>query len=326
MTQQAMDIEEVIKTDHLFHPMRQLQRRTNLGLETAPIKSFISKTRFVSLGSYCGVAQALQSLGFRGEAGPFDWMRTRCEAVTRLVETQFEEFFDMETPFTRHCGTRIFPMKWGGSHWHHDFDDDEVQETMQRRKERFLSAAAENLVFIRAVNDTEELLAIPRLFQALKRRFAGSHVRLLVLVDHQDVASNVVAQDLGKDIIFSTANGRVWEGFLNIPEYDPRHMRIRMEWASDEYCKSIAQAMKMWTSAGSYSLWPSLASYKRWLCPFVSPDPKWEAFRGRRVARVPAAYTTFQAATSAAQLCFRQAAVVVPQNHWIAGGRIVRRT
>ena len=28
------------------------------------------------------------------------------------------------------------------------------------------------------------------------------------------------------------------------------------------------------------------ASYKRWLCPFVSPDPKWEAFWGRRVARV----------------------------------------
>ena len=29
--------------------------RTNLGLETAPIKSFISKTRFVSLGSYCAL-------------------------------------------------------------------------------------------------------------------------------------------------------------------------------------------------------------------------------------------------------------------------------
>ena len=75
----------------------------------------------------------------------------------------------MEMPFTRHCGTRIFPMSWGGSHWHHDFDDDEawkvwksmencgaawvgpsdwanhlqsqVKETMMRRKERFLSAA-----------------------------------------------------------------------------------------------------------------------------------------------------------------------------------------
>ena len=80
-----------------------------------------------------------------------------------------QEFFDMEMPFTRHCGTRIFPMSWGGSHWHHDFDDDEawkvwksmescgaawvgssdwanhlqsqVKETMKRRKERFLSAA-----------------------------------------------------------------------------------------------------------------------------------------------------------------------------------------
>ena len=75
----------------------------------------------------------------------------------------------MEMPFTRHCGTRIFPMSWGGSHWHHDFNDDEawkvwktmescgaawvgssdwanhlqnqVKETMMRRKERFLSAA-----------------------------------------------------------------------------------------------------------------------------------------------------------------------------------------
>ena len=75
----------------------------------------------------------------------------------------------MEMPFTRRCGTRIFPMSWGGSHWHHDFDDDEawkvwksmescgaawvgssdcanhlqsqVKETMKRRKERFLSAA-----------------------------------------------------------------------------------------------------------------------------------------------------------------------------------------
>ena len=79
-----------------------------------------------------------------------------------------QDFFHMEMPFTRHCGTRIFPMSWGGSHWHHDFDDDEawkvfksmescgaawvgssdwanhlqsqVKKTMERRKERFLSA------------------------------------------------------------------------------------------------------------------------------------------------------------------------------------------
>ena len=113
MTQKAMDIEDIVKGDHLFHPMRQLQRRsgaflfkvpgirrqtnggfcwimklvqgfsqstshaddactfiyrngeipfkwrnwcrTNLGLETAPIKNFWSKARFMSLGSYCAL-------------------------------------------------------------------------------------------------------------------------------------------------------------------------------------------------------------------------------------------------------------------------------
>ena len=28
MTQKAMDIEDIVKGDHLFHPMRQLQRRS----------------------------------------------------------------------------------------------------------------------------------------------------------------------------------------------------------------------------------------------------------------------------------------------------------
>ena len=28
MTQKAMDIEDIVKSDHLFHPMRQLQRRS----------------------------------------------------------------------------------------------------------------------------------------------------------------------------------------------------------------------------------------------------------------------------------------------------------
>ena len=39
-------------------------------------------------------------------------------------------------------------------------------------------------------------------------------------------------------------------------------MRTRMEWASDEYCKCIATALKTWTSAGGYSLWPSLEAWQ----------------------------------------------------------------
>ena len=50
---------------------------------------------------------------------------------------------------------------------------------------------------------------------------------------------------------------------------------------------------EIWRGLGGFALFSvcfvcsrsAEASYKRWLCPFVSPDPKWEAFRGQRVAR-----------------------------------------
>ena len=50
---------------------------------------------------------------------------------------------------------------------------------------------------------------------------------------------------------------------------------------------------EIWRGLGGFALFSvcfvcsrsAKASYKRWLCPFVSPDPKWEAFRGRRVPR-----------------------------------------
>jgi len=36
MTQKAMDIEDIVKGDHLFHPMRQLQRRSGAFLFKVP--------------------------------------------------------------------------------------------------------------------------------------------------------------------------------------------------------------------------------------------------------------------------------------------------
>eukprot|EP00435_Cladocopium_sp_Y103_P002973 s5248_g1.t1 len=85
------DIEETVRGDPLFHPNLQFQRRSFLGLEEPKMKEILSRTKFVSLGSFCGVAQALQSLGLRGAAGPFDWMRSRCEGVTQLLATNFKD-------------------------------------------------------------------------------------------------------------------------------------------------------------------------------------------------------------------------------------------
>lgn len=279
------DIEETVRGDPLFHPSLQLQRRSCLGLEDPKMKQILSKTKFVSLGSFCGVAQALQSLDLRGAAGPFDWMRSRCEGVTQLLATNFQDFMTMEAPITQACGSRVLPMAWGGSYWHHDIRDKEVQQTMERRKERFLTMSDENIVFIRSVNCTDELRAIPNLFHALKARFPRSRVRLLVLVDYQDYLSEAVISELGGDVVFSLVSGRVWEAPIPMPEWDPLYMRKRMELEANAYAVSIAKAMRIWSGVGNFSLWPSLECYRQWVSPFTGPDPKLDGFRGRRLPR-----------------------------------------
>lgn len=285
------DIEETVRGDPLFHPSLQLQRRSCLGLEDPKMKQILSKTKFVSLGSFCGVAQALQSLDLRGAAGPFDWMRSRCEGVTQLLATNFQDFMTMEAPITQACGSRVLPMAWGGSYWHHDIRDKEfhcgwqMQQTMERRKERFLTMSDENIVFIRSVNCTDELRAIPNLFHALKARFPRSRVRLLVLVDYQDYLSEAVISELGGDVVFSLVSGRVWEAPIPMPEWDPLYMRKRMELEANAYAVSIAKAMRIWSGVGNFSLWPSLECYRQWVSPFTGPDPKLDGFRGRRLPR-----------------------------------------
>lgn len=305
------DIEETVRGDPLFHPMKQYERRTWLGLESPNMRQLLGKTKFVSLGSYCGVAQALQILGLRGAAGPFDWMRSRCEGVTQLLASNFKDFLTMEPPFIQQCGSHVFPMAWGGSYWHHNIADKEVQQTMERRKERFLSMSDENIVFIRSVNCTDELRAIPNLIQALKARFPRSHVRLLVLLDYQDGMNESIMHELGKDVIFSLVSSRVWDTPLPMPEWDPSYMRKRMELESYAYAGSIARALWIWSGnavrgLGSFSLWPNLESYRKWVAPFTGPDPKVDGFRGRRLPRVPA---TVPAAVPAATSLPLQATV-----------------
>eukprot|EP00435_Cladocopium_sp_Y103_P024092 s1073_g5.t2 len=305
------DIEATVLGDPLFHPMLQFQRRIEAGLENDTMRSFLGKTKFVSLGSFCGVAQALQMLGLRGAAGPFDWMRSRCEGVTQLLATNFKDFLTMEPPFIQQGGSHVFPMAWGGSYWHHNIADKEVQQTMERRKQRFLSMSDENLIFIRSVNCTDELRAIPHLIQALKARFPRSNVRLLVLVDYQDCLNEAIMQELGQDVIFSLVSSRVWDTPLQMPEWDPSYMRKRMELESYAYAGSIARALRIWSGttsvwsgAGTFSLFPSLESYRNWVSPFTGPDPKVDGFRGRRLPRavppaVPAAtYLPLQATVS----------------------------
>eukprot|EP00435_Cladocopium_sp_Y103_P005556 s1580_g1.t2 len=226
-----------------------------LGLEDPNMKQILSATKFVSLGSFCGVAQALQSLGLRGAAGPFDWMRSRCEGVAQLLATNFKDegilsqdhrLPDHGAPF--HPSLRQPCVAYGlGGQLLASRHQGQAGAPDHGKKEGTLPRH-ENIVFIRSVNCTDELRQIPNLIQALKARFPGSHVRLLVLVDYQDRAlwhdylNESLVHELGKDVVFSMVPGRVWEVPLPMPEWDPSFMRMRMELVANAYAVSIAKA------------------------------------------------------------------------------------
>jgi len=300
----------MVKLDPLFAQVLQSQRRQQLGLDKPQLQDFLSKTTLISLGSYCAVANTFESLGLRDAAGPFDWMRSDCQGITHLVENGFEDFLEWDGSSHKIGSLDVFPVKWGGSFWHHDIRDAKVQETFKRRADRFLKAKNENLLFIRVVNGTQELSQIKALHAALLQRFAESRVRLLVLVDLQDSEQDLVTQELGQDVIFSCVHHHSWEGPLEgSPEEQARR---RLHVASEAYSQALMRALHIWCNCGTLSAtWPSVAAFTQHLVPWLGTDPRRDSFQPsrlspRRVATVATAVTlnaaTLYAGAAGAQM------------------------
>lgn len=298
--QVSHDIDDLVKLDPQFTQTLQVERRQKLGMDTPQIKEFLSKTSLMSLGSYCAVANSFEALGLREAAGPFDWMRSDCQGITHLLRNGFEDFLDWDGTSHKVGGLDVFPMRWGGSFWHHDITDVKVRQTFMRRKERFLNAQNENLLFIRVVNGTQELMQITGLYSALQERFGDkSRVRLLVLIDLQDTEQEVITQDLGRDVIFSCVHHSSWESHIPAPTPEEQ-ARLRLHKASDSYSAALVRALYIWASVGSFVTWPSLASFSQRVVQWVGPDPKRDSFQPSRLSLAPVAATATMLTLNAA--------------------------
>ncbi|CAK9095984.1 Hypothetical protein SCF082_LOCUS45074 [Durusdinium trenchii] len=274
--QVSHDIDDLVKLDPQFTQTLQVERRQKLGMDTPQIKEFLSKTSLMSLGSYCAVANSFEALGLR------------------------EDFLDWDGTSHKVGGLDVFPMRWGGSFWHHDITDVKVRQTFMRRKERFLNAQNENLLFIRVVNGTQELMQITGLYSALQERFGDkSRVRLLVLIDLQDTEQEVITQDLGRDVIFSCVHHSSWESHIPAPTPEEQ-ARLRLHKASDSYSAALVRALYIWASVGSFVTWPSLASFSQRVVQWVGPDPKRDSFQPSRLSLAPVAATATMLTLNAA--------------------------
>lgn len=227
----------------------QLERRNALSLNETKATDFSSRCEFVSLGCYCGVARALQAVGLKQFAYPFDWVRTPIEGIIQCLDTCFADF--MTYTICRDEGKKgklYTGSLWGGSFWHHDPASPKALDDFTRRVERLLGmrevARSTPRVFVFAVNSSNELRQVFRLHSSLKRALPDACVYLVVLIDYQTSPGPLCVAGDAASIIFYrihedlfSNNGKNWT----------------MQKQSEAYAEAIAFAIFAWAGKEGYS-------------------------------------------------------------------------
>lgn len=222
-------------------------RRERLGLDEADLSSFVQAREFVSLGCFCGVARALQAIGMKRFAYPFDWVRAPCDGVIHCLDNAFEDFLSF-TAMTQPTFVKqpVFTSaQWGGSFWHHDPSAPATAGDFTRRVERLMGlrevAPDGPRVFVRAINCTRELVLQRQLLVALRRALPKSEVRLLVLVDFQPSSGlRALAEVPSDELLFSFVHEDLFG--LNAD----KQPQWTMERQSEAYADAIGLACKFW--------------------------------------------------------------------------------
>jgi hypothetical protein len=202
-------------------------RRTNYGFSAPEVADFIRGAEFISLGCFCGVTKALQCLGLRKHSYPFDWVRSDVSGIIQCLNSGFHNFLDYtmtgESPADK--STFYGGAWWGGSFWHHNPEDPKQKEMFRRRIRRLWGFEEVpthiSRVFCVALNSTDNLAMVRKLYTSLQDVLPDADIYLLVFMDNQKAAGTFRVKRLdgmnGDNILFYCTdeelfanNGRSW--------------------------------------------------------------------------------------------------------------------
>jgi hypothetical protein len=223
-------------------------RCVNMRLREERVVTFIEHCEFLSFGSFCGVARALQALGLKRLTYPFDWVRTSVPCTVACLQRDFVDFctssFSGSSPEANPApGVQLRGgAMWGGSFWHHDPHNAKVQQDFARRIDRLkgkLEVAPDvRRVVCVSLNSLADLAAIPLLRQLVEKLLPMAEIFMLVFIDNQPAAGlirvacddrktlfHLIHQDLFED------RGRTWS--------EQRHV--------EAYAVGIATALQFWS-------------------------------------------------------------------------------
>jgi len=164
--------------------------------------------------------------------------------ITHCLDTDFEDFLTYTHVKEDNGHTVYANTRWGGSFWHHDVEDEKVQQAFGRRVDRFLGFAEvpqdKAKVFVRVLNSTRELDEVLSLMESLRCKFPSAPIFLLLIVDMQD--------DAGPKCLEVDEEARILFHFV------PRHTVYKPGLQGEEdydhrvsaYADVIASSVRLW--------------------------------------------------------------------------------
>lgn len=267
----------LIGQDAAFTLLRQSALRRTLGLDLPHLEALFERSEFVSLGGFCGVSQALGSLGLRTSAGPFDWVRCSIDGILQCLERAFADFLTFKT--TKNiAGHKVFQgSQWGASFWHHDIEDRSIMEQLTRRAERHFGTEQRQSTaprfFIRVANSTEELSLASTLLATLQFAFHNSPVYLLIIVDMQKSDSLIHVQSTSSHLLFHLVHEDLW---LNASP----DTGVQLQTSAEKYAACIGAAVHHWAKG---VIVPSREpagniNFHGWIECYNAGDPAYKAY------------------------------------------------
>lgn len=260
----------------------QAKRHEGLGLSQPKAARFIENCACISLGSYCAVARALQSVGLKDFTYPFDWVRCPSRGVIQCLDTQFQDFltYSMTIEQEQNDGKAYGGSKWGGSFWHHDPSATQTRNDMARRIDRFWGfaevPASRARVFVRAANSSAELEDCVELHDALCRALPKARVYLLVLVDLQCM-SGPLGITGHEDLLCWRVHERIC----------PVGGNWSMQRQAEAYAEALAFSIRLWAGeeglASHVKMVPDLKTLSCFCDAFEGTDPASELWLPKRI-------------------------------------------
>lgn len=127
----------------------------------------------ISLGWFCGTANAMNHNGVRNFSSPFDWCFSNFDSVIKMIKNDFSDFMNINNLKISEDNHKAFIDFKYDFYFNHDVMENFqsefsiIKEKYERRIKRFLEESQKNTCFFRAVRDEREIKYIVENYQQI---------------------------------------------------------------------------------------------------------------------------------------------------------------